>query len=158
MERRGERSTNYKKLYSVVFMCPFIHIAVCLTTGPKPLPKRALHIVRSSASSFRCEYPLLSSRSSSSFLRLLPRLPVTSIPPFIFPSKTCCRRQFLRKMWPIQLAFGLLVYYSEKAIYDLSKEAKSCLCLNKHDFLKTYWRSGGRPTAPLISNVSTTWS
>ena len=30
-----------------------IHSAVCLTTGPKPLPKRALHIVRSRASSFK---------------------------------------------------------------------------------------------------------
>jgi hypothetical protein len=60
--------------------------------------------VRSRASSFKWEYPLLSLRSSSSFLHLLPRLPVTSIPPFIFPSITCCRRQFLHKMWPIQLA------------------------------------------------------
>jgi hypothetical protein len=88
-----------------VFANSFIHLVVCLTTGPKPLPKRAVHIVRSRASSFRCEYPLLSLRSSSSFLRLLPRLPVTSIPPFIFPSITCRRRQFIRKMWPIQLAF-----------------------------------------------------
>jgi len=87
----------------------FIHLAVCLTTGPKPLPKPALHIVQSRASSFKWEYPLLSLRSSSSFLRLLPRLPVTSIPPFIFPSLTRCRRQFLRKMWPIQLAFRLLI-------------------------------------------------
>jgi hypothetical protein len=31
----------------------FIHLLVCLTTGPKPLPKRALHIVRSRASSFK---------------------------------------------------------------------------------------------------------
>ena len=31
----------------------FIHLAVCLTTGPKPLPKRAVHIVRSRASSFK---------------------------------------------------------------------------------------------------------
>jgi hypothetical protein len=30
-------------------------ILVCLTTGPKPLPKRALHIVRSRASSFKRE-------------------------------------------------------------------------------------------------------
>jgi hypothetical protein len=30
----------------------FIH-SVFLTTGPKPLPKRALHIVRSRASSFK---------------------------------------------------------------------------------------------------------
>ena len=70
----------------------FIHLVVCLTTGPKPLPTRALHTVRSRASSFKWEYPLLSLRSSSSFLRLLPRLPVTSIPPFVFPSITCCRR------------------------------------------------------------------
>jgi hypothetical protein len=59
----------------------FIHLAVCLTTGPKPLPKQAPQIVRSRASSFRCEYPLLFLRSSSSVLRLLPRLPVTSTPP-----------------------------------------------------------------------------
>jgi hypothetical protein len=32
---------------------PDIHLVVCLTTGPKPLPKRALHIVRSRASSFK---------------------------------------------------------------------------------------------------------
>ena len=63
-------------------MYSFIHLVVCLTTGPKSLANRALRIVRSRASSFKCEYPLLSLRSSSSFLRFLPRLPVTSIPPF----------------------------------------------------------------------------
>ena len=72
------------------------HSVFCLTTGPKPPPKRCLHIVRSKASSFKWEYPLLSLRSSSSFLRLLPRLLATSISPFIFPSITCFRRQFLR--------------------------------------------------------------
>jgi hypothetical protein len=82
---------------------PFIHSVVCFTTGPKPLQKRARHVVRSRASSFKWEHPLLSLWSSSSFLRLLPRLSVTSIPPFIFPSITRCRRQFLRKMWPIPL-------------------------------------------------------
>jgi len=30
-----------------------IHLVVCLTTGPKPLPKPPLHIVRSRASSFK---------------------------------------------------------------------------------------------------------
>jgi len=73
------------------------------TTGPKPLTKRFLHIVRSRASSFNSQYPLLSLRSSSNFLRLLPCLLVTFICPFIFPSITCFRRQFLHKMWPIQL-------------------------------------------------------
>ena len=82
---------------------------ICQTKGPKPLPKRFLHIVRSRASSFNWQYPLLSLRSSSSFLRLLPRLLVTSICPFFFPSITCCRRQFLRKMWPIQLAFRFII-------------------------------------------------
>jgi hypothetical protein len=85
------------------------HLAVCLSVCQKPLPKRAVQIVRSRASSFRCEYPLLFLRSSSSILCLLPRLPVTSIPPFIIPPITCRRRQFLRKMWPIQLAFRLLI-------------------------------------------------
>ena len=89
-------------------------------TGPKPLPKRFLHIVRSRASSFNWQNPLLSLRSSSSFLRLLPRLVVTSICPFIFPSITCFRRQFLRKMWPIQLAFRfpcLCIYIIYTHIY-----------------------------------------
>jgi len=88
----------------------FIHSVFCLTTGPKPPTERFLHIVRSRASSFKWEYPLLSLRSSSSFLRLLPRLFATSIFPFIFPSITCFRRQFLRKMWPIQLALVFLFH------------------------------------------------
>ena len=87
-----------------------IHSVFCLTTGPKPPLKRFLHIVRSRASSFKWEYPLLSLRSSSSFSRLL-HLLVTSISPFIFPSITWLRRQFLRKMWPIQLSFRLILYY-----------------------------------------------
>ena len=58
---------------------------ICLTTGPKPLPKRFLHIlvVRSRASSFNWQYPLLSLSSSSSFLRLLSPLLVTSICPYL---------------------------------------------------------------------------
>jgi len=92
-------------LQNIYMFWIFIHLVVCLTTGPKP----ALHIVRSRASYFKWEYPLLSLKSSSSFLRFLPLLPVTSIPPFIFPSITCFGRQFLRTMWPIQLAFRFLI-------------------------------------------------
>jgi hypothetical protein len=108
-------SRNHKALFLgnilglQTFYCSCNHLVVCLTTGPKPLPKRAVHTVRSRASFFGYEYPLFSLRSSRSFLRLLPRLPVTSIPPFIFPSITYRRRQLLRKMWPIQLAFRLLI-------------------------------------------------
>ena len=92
-------------------MHSFIHSVFCLTTGPKPPPKRFLHIVRSRASSFKWEYPFMSLTSSSSFLRLLPRILVTSISPFIFPLITYFRRQFLRKMWPIHLAFRFLISY-----------------------------------------------
>ena len=82
-----------------------VYSAVCLTTGPKCLPKRFLHIVRSKASSFKWEYPLLFLRSSSSFLRLLPRLPVTSICPFIFPLITCFRRQFYLAVIQFMIVF-----------------------------------------------------
>jgi hypothetical protein len=103
-------SAAQARIFCVALLCFYpIHLAVCLTTGPKPLPKRAVHMLRSRAFSFGSEYPLLSFRSPSRFLRLFPRLPVTSIHPFTFPSVTCCRRQFLRKMWPIQLAFRLLI-------------------------------------------------
>ena len=85
------------------------HLVVCLTTGLKPLQKPALHIVRSRAFSFKWKYPFLSLRSFNSFLHLLPCLPVTYIPLCIFPSIIRCRRQFLRKMWPIQFAFRLRI-------------------------------------------------
>jgi len=52
-----------------------IYFVVFLTTGPWPRPQRVLHTVRSIASSFSLRYPLVSLRSSSSCLHLLP-LPV----------------------------------------------------------------------------------
>ena len=67
-----------------------------------------LHRSRSSASYFNFHYPRVSLRSPSSWLRLLPRLLFTSLLPCIFPPITCFRRQFLLKLWPIQLAFLLL--------------------------------------------------
>ena len=77
----------------------FIHSVFCLTTGPKSPPKWFLHIVRSRTSSIRWEYPLLSLRSSSSFLRLPPSLLVTSISPFIFPSIACLEGSFYAKFY-----------------------------------------------------------
>ena len=87
----------------------FIHSVIYLMTGPTPLPKWFHHIAQSRASSFKWEYPLLSLRSSSSFLRFLPRLLVTCISSFIFPLITCFRRRFRHKMWPIQFAFRFLI-------------------------------------------------
>jgi len=48
--------------------------------GPQPLPQRVLHTVRSSASFFSFQDPLVSLKSSSC-LRLFPHPPVTSILP-----------------------------------------------------------------------------
>jgi hypothetical protein len=58
----------------------FVLSEVCTVTGTQPLPKWVLHRLWSGASSFYFHYPLVPLRSSSSCLRLLPRLPVTSIP------------------------------------------------------------------------------
>ena len=95
------------------FRLRFHHSVVCFTTGPYPLSKRVLHREGSSASSFYFQYLLVSLRSSSNCVCLLPRLPVTSI----FPSVMCFRWQSLRKMWPIQLAFLL---YSVCLIFHFS--------------------------------------
>jgi hypothetical protein len=103
------RCIVWTSVYCMNFWVRLYSSVICHTTGPQPLPKRFLHLMRSRASSFKWEYPLLSPRSSSNFLRLLPRLRVTSIRPFIFPSITSFRRQFLRKIWPIQLAFRFLI-------------------------------------------------
>jgi hypothetical protein len=95
--------------FTVVSVQFFVHIScvhssvICQTIGPQSVPKRFLHLMRSRASSFKWEYSLLSPRSFSNCLRLLPRLLVTSIRPFIFPSITSFRRPFLRKIWPSQL-------------------------------------------------------
>ena len=97
-----------------IFIHSFIHSVFSLTTGPQPLPKRVLHRVRTSASSFNLQCAPLSLRSDSSCLRLLPHLLSTSIFQSIFLTITCFRKQFLCKMWPNQwLSFFLLcVRYS----------------------------------------------
>ena len=95
----GERkSSSCSFSHCPLTSSPSSSSVICQKTGPKPLAKRFLHIVRPRASSFNSQYPLLSLRSSSNILRLLPCLLVTSICPFIFPSITCFRRQFLRKI------------------------------------------------------------
>jgi hypothetical protein len=69
---------------------------------------------------FQLPYHLFFLRSSSSGLRLLHRCLVTFNFPSIFPPITCFRRQFLRKMWPVQLAFLLFIvlwYFSSHWLY-----------------------------------------
>lgn len=67
------------------------HHVFCLETGPQPLEKRVLEIVRSSDSSFSFQTILVSFAPLSSCLRLVPRLPLSCI----FPSIACFRMQFL---------------------------------------------------------------
>jgi len=67
--------SNTLGLYSVTLInILIIQSAHSLTTDPQPLPKPVLHRLRSSASSFNFQYRLVSLRSSSSCLHLLPRL------------------------------------------------------------------------------------
>jgi hypothetical protein len=87
----------------------FVHFVVCRTRGLQPLPKRVLPRVRLSTSTFNFHQPRFYFRSSSSFLRLLLLLPVTSILPSIFSSILCFRRQFLHKMWQIKVVCLLFI-------------------------------------------------
>ena len=72
--------------------------------------KPVLFRMRSSASFFIFQYLLFFWRPASSFLRLLPRLPATSVFPSFFPSITCYRSKFLRKICSIQLVFLLFIF------------------------------------------------
>ena len=136
----------------------FIDSEACLTTGPQSLPKPVLQIERSSASSFNFQYSLLSLRSSSSCLRLLSRLHVTSIFPSIFPSITYFVWQFLRKMWPIQLTFllfivrGIIPSSSTPIILSSSTPCNSLLLRFSRDRLQTHRRRA--KTATCIINVT----
>ena len=75
-ERKAKDRTKF--IYTRVHTYHRHHSAVCLTTGPQPLPNPVLHTMRSTASSFDLLYILISLRSFSNCLRLLPHLPITS--------------------------------------------------------------------------------
>jgi hypothetical protein len=110
-ERDSIPGTGKKKLS---FLHPALthwktHSIICRRKGPK----RVLHTVRNSVSSFNFHYPGTSWRSSRSSLRLLPRLPLTSVFLFFFPSVMCFIRQFLDRMWlSFPSLFLLYVGYS----------------------------------------------
>jgi hypothetical protein len=98
----------------------FIQAAVCLTTGPQPIPKPVLHTVLSSASFSQFTIP-------SPFLKVIQQLLTPSSSSslsFIIPSITCFRRQFLRQLWPIQLSFLLFtvctIFLSFLTVYNNS--------------------------------------
>ena len=71
------------------------------------------------------QYPLVRIRSCRSCLCLFPPLsPIISVLLYIFPSITCCIRQFLHKMWPIQFAFHLfavcVIFLSSLSLCNIS--------------------------------------
>jgi hypothetical protein len=108
----------------------FIHsLVLCQTAGPQPLLKRFLHLMRSRVSSFKSEYPLLSPRSSSNFLRFLPRLLITSIRPFIL------RYLSLIQFYFFQFFISPFIHCLLGALVEIAKKrllASSCLsvCLS----------------------------
>jgi len=94
----------------LLFLRSFIvHSVVCRTTAPQPPPKRVLHGVRSNASSFNCQHPLVSLRSPSSCLHLIPRVPVAYNLLCTYVSVTCFRQLLPRKKWPIKWNFFLFI-------------------------------------------------
>ena len=90
----------------------YYYSLVCLTTGPKPLPKRFLHIVRSKASSFKWEYPLLSLRSWTWYMLL----------------ETAVSRG---NSWPAkQLPFyNLLKHWPDSSLYVAGTASRAALCI-----------------------------
>ena len=109
IQQSSGRILIYSKLWLYLWLHRFAAFTIISNLSNDRSKASSKTIPPHRTSSFNWQYPLQSLRSSSSFLRLLPRLLATSICPFIFPSITCCRRQFLRKMWPIQLAFRFLI-------------------------------------------------
>ena len=96
-------TTNTKAATHIIII-----IIIMLSVLRQPLPKPALHTVRSSASASNFKYLLVSLRASRSclcclllFLFLFLRVLVRSI----FYSIPCFRSHFSSNTWPIQLAF-----------------------------------------------------
>jgi len=87
-------NSAFKWLIRSSFSCSFFDSVAVLTPDEEPLSQRVLQTARSSASTINLQYPLLSLTLASGCLRLLPRLPVTSILPFICPSITYFKKAF----------------------------------------------------------------
>jgi hypothetical protein len=95
-------------------------------TTSYPFPKRFLHRERSSATSFKLQYPFFPLSSSRTCLHLLPRFLFSSLLPSIFPSIMRFRRQFLLKVWPVQLTF-LLPILRRMFLYSLTLCRRFCI-------------------------------
>jgi hypothetical protein len=111
--------------------CSFIYSSRSLSYDKSVDPaNRVPHGGRSSASSFNFQQRLCSFRSPSSPLYPLPRLPITSILPYIFPSITCFKTQFLLKMWPTYLALLFTLYITYFTWLICAQHIPSSLSVN----------------------------
>jgi hypothetical protein len=90
---RCDRSSSSSSSSSSSFLC--VSYYRFITSSSACCPQTANYCIL-----FHFPHILVPLRSSTSCLRLLSRLPITSVLPFLFPSITCFRKQFLRKMWP----------------------------------------------------------
>jgi hypothetical protein len=109
------------------------HSVACLTAGP--LSNLVLHSRRSSSSSFNFLYPFVFWRSSSRFFCFFLVFPsLLSFPLSYF--NNVFRRQFLRKMWSIQLAF---LHFAVCRILDSSWNVMA-----HGDALEGKWRGNWR--------------
>jgi hypothetical protein len=101
-----------------------------LPTVPQSHPEKAMWCFF-----FQLIVSSFSLKISNSCLRLLLRLFV----PSIFPSTTCFRRQFLRKTWPIELAFLLFIWRS------FLPWLYSILLRSSHDWSRCLLHPSARP-------------
>lgn len=110
----------------------------------KYIPSSKTICALSAICSFLFQFPVssVSLRSPSSCLRLFPRLLHST-----FPSVTWFRRQFLRQMWSVLLAFILLyaVCFLCK-IHPLGRRGETC----RHNLLLVYVFCMPLPTADLV--------
>jgi hypothetical protein len=102
--------------FSLSLVHSFIHCIICITSGPYPFQSE-FSTECCPIPPLQLQYPLFSLRSSSNWLRLLLHLPVTSILPSVFPFMSRFRRQFVLKMWPVQLAF--LLFLNVRYVHNL---------------------------------------
>ena len=125
-----------------------------------------LHLFRSSASSFTSQYLLLFFKSSTSSVPLLP-IPFTSV---ISPSMASWRRQFLLRIWPIQLDFLRRILFISVLFSHIRSRTCSLVTFSDHFIfsillqyhvskLSKYFRSNSRENCSfnLFLKISRRW-
>ena len=96
----------------------------------------SLHLFRSSASSFSSQYLLLFLKSSRSCVRLFPT-PFTSV---ICTSMASWRRQFLLRIWLIQLAFLRRILFRSDLFSPIRSRTCSLVTFSGHFIFSILFR------------------